>query len=578
MLSSKTYKIDLSEPTLLSLFIIISFMAGIYIFGFDLIEGDPTVYFPFFPHMFDAPFSFGQEGRISFGATSPFVAVLMASIFHISENEYQFLMFYKVFLLGVLLIFFYLMVLCIDLMEGQKRTNYKKVIALLLIVFSSISSLYYHTVFVFETPVVLLYSGLLFYLFLKKEYVKLLLVSPLAYLIRPEVVLLQATLGLYAIYQLYKQGKPNLCVSMMLIQFAPLVCYHWYMYEHTGRLIPTSIESRISRSDHLIGLRSYAYGLIQSYHFYIGFFFVSLLSLVATIRPTDNKNEIAHLWVLKSAICFPIVMFCFSPTLPIRYFDFLMPIIMVFSAHILNKTDISRETIRKLVIHKHLQLGSTKLSASLLLCFLVASITVEYFISNEMVTDKLALPLRMLSYTGVIFSSIYCAFINKMYRFFWFSLLGIYSMTHITAFGPYSLDSHLNNRLDMNFGEQINSMLDQDDTLLMYEIELQYFVDRRVLSMDGIVGNGEFLDFYKGDESFQNAVLRNSVDFVGIDHFGMAPPMMNSKTMKLLFDNYEEMKIGDSIIVDKFKFIKVLENNSDTKYPMWHTIFKIDYR
>ena len=557
---------------LLSIF---GILGGIYSWGYDLIEGDPSIYFSFLPHMFTSPFSFGQEGRVSFGATSPIFAGLMAAIYPFANSAQGILFIAKAAGAVVLASGVFIMALCLRLLYAKERLTMRRAVFCVLAPFVVVGSLFYHSVFLFETPLVILYAAACLFLLLSTRYSWLLVLLSFSYLVRPEIVLLQFIFGLIALSALLKQGKFGLCAMLTLLQFAPLVFYHWYMFELTGRLIPTTVESRFSRTGHYSGLIEFAYAFFSNYHYLTGFFLLTgaIFSSWWTDREFDGRGGIQ--WLPYFAAGLPLLLLTTSPTLPGRYFDFLMPLLIVFCGHRLARLLFDQEN-----------LGATSESKKrqqlLLPCLLVASLT-TLLLTNELLLDrnflalKIAIPIRAGVYILMLGTLLYlCATLSVTWSRVIATILVVFVNWHIFSFGPYNLNSKLDSRLDVNFGAQVDELLEADDKLLMYEIQLQYTTSRQILSMDGIVGNGEFLEFYKGTESFADALERNGVQYIGIDPFGAAPPMLRDEESRLLFEQYVSTAVGEAVYGRHFKYTKVLQNTTDVAYPMWHSIFRID--
>lgn len=549
-----------------------------YLMGYDLIEGDPTIYFSFLPHMFSSPFSFGQEGRVSFGATSPMYAIAMAAIYPLAQSAQDFLVIAKIASAISLLLALGYMTLSLKTLCDKEKLAARSAAYCILIPFVLVPSLFYQSVFLFETPLVLLYSSVCLFFLLRERYFILLLVLPLSYLIRPEVVLLQLAFGATALWELWKQEKLGPCILLALLQFAPMVGYHWYMFEHTDRIIPTSVESRASRSGHDLGLIKFAYAFVGNYHFLSGIGILTGLMLSRQVNVRPLTNALSPAWLPYFAAGCPLVLLAIAPTLPARYFDFLLPLLIVFCGRRLATQWISCDQTQSTTDERR----SEEQGLTLRMCLVGAGI-VFVFVSNEVLFAnnylmwQMAGPVRAIFY--VLFLSMLTYLLVRLKgrsaRVTAITLI-IFVNCHVFAFGPYSLNSKIDNRLDDNFGAAINDLLVEDETLLMYEIQLQYTTSRKILSMDGIVGNGEFLEFYKGIEPFGEALKRNGVKYIGIDEHGAAPPMLSDDESRLLFENYIDLPVGGSVRGRYFEYTKVLENSSDIVYPMWHTIFRVD--
>ena len=137
----------------------------------------------------------------------------------------------------------------------------------------------------------------------------------------------------------------------------------------------------------------------------------------------------------------------------------------------------------------------------------------------------------------------------------------------------YSENSNLKNRLSENFTSKINQIIDQDEKLLIYEIQTQYYLSAKAVSMDSRVGK-EALGLINGKENLRDLMRRESIKYVSIDQ-NLSSILRNDPYIKFLLEN-NDLNVGDTIKLNDANFLKVFDkSDSDETYKMYGNIFKL---
>lgn len=546
----------LSKILLIILYLIV---CGIYIVYRNNLEGDPAIFFSFCKHFWQSPFSFGIPGRVCFGATSPFY-VIIGAILHLSGNVMIF--FYSLKIVALLMIFTSIYLLSIIILRIFNIDQNKKWYIVLLASFCYFfnSHLFYNSTFLYESFLVIFYISFLLYLYFTSQKLITIIIASISYLIRPEIVVIQIIIVCIYIFHDLKKRNYLSILFIILISLVPTVTYHLYMYHHTGLLIPTSITSRHARYGvNLFDIKSHLILMVKNYkYFFISLPLAILLSFLAVIKRKIKINNFI-LFIIPLLTAVAIFLKNGSIHLPVRYFDFSIPfIIIILVSSILH---YSENTIK---------LKINILPDLIILLFVIGFYFGDFFLQEYINHNGDIILLKkifiiLLIVTGLVFLVRKCNSLIPLVSLMCIVLISISAMFN---YGWFNRDSKVFNRLDKEFGDKINKIVKKDEVIAMYEIELQYFVDRKMVSIDGIAGEPVFLS-----GSFEDVMRSGLVQYVGIDQHIYYPGLGYAEE---LYKKGSQIKINQFLIFDNIKFTKVLEDDGRYVYRMWKYIYKID--
>jgi len=534
-----------------------------------MIDGDPSIYLTFAKTFFETPFSFGKDLSISFGATSPITLLVFSIFYKIIPDLNNFLYLLKFLWLCSFIASIYFLYKCSALFIEENELSKSTIISILVFFIFLFPNLLNQTIFLLETPLVLLLISLSLYLFFKKRNLECSLTLSLFYLLRPELALLQLIIFVFLFLNEKKLIKK---VLYIILQPLPAFGYHFYMFLNTGLIIPTSISSRFSRLSHSETsiVMDYYWHIFNNPTFFpiLVLFIISLAILVYKNKEILMEKNFVTLLIFSS----PSFMFLI-PGQPSRYFDFIIPALcLVFFTTVLffykKKTFIYNlinfETDIQIILK-----GSFLLFLSLCFVFLPFFVYQEFSDSKPFKLLIAIFPILVISLFFLIFKII------KQSRYIICSAIPILLLIFTFISNPYTYDSNLENRLQKNLSIAIDSISQEDDVLAIYEIQVAYHLNQKVLSLDGIVGRGEFLPFYTGNEELEDTIKKNKVTLIGVDDMSMAKPMKNSQLYSLLHKSDDVLNIGDVLIFKDLKFTKVLSNEEPPGLNMWQSIYRI---
>lgn len=452
----------------------------IFINNLSIIEGDPTIYLSYSKNFFNKPFSFGSVDNVSFGASSPIFLTLL-SIFHKVFGVKYFLLPFKIFYAGLFVSSVYLISRILN-NKTQIKTIEAVSIFFLLNFYIIING-----VVLFESFLILFYCSCLIYFLLNQKIKIFLLLAGLAYLVRPELILI----NVFSLYFLYKDQKNIFYFSLTLL--VPIL-YHLYIFYYTGEIFPSSVVSRSNRFSDVSIIFSY-YSILKNDPYIIFQILIILTSFYLSIIQKKYFYRISSLFGIIG-----LIILISTKTFSIRYFE----------------------------------------------SFAIISIPATLYILKS-------------------------KFFSKYYNLLFFicSLIICYKITYPV----YSENSNLENRLSKNFASKINQIIDQDEKLLIYEIQTQYYLLSEAVSMDARVGK-EALEFMSGKEDLYNLMIRESIKYVSIDQ-NISSSLKKDPYIKLLLTN-DNLNVGDTIKVNNANFVKIFDKSDSVEtYKMYGNIFML---
>lgn len=445
-----------------------------------IIEGDPAIYLSYSKNFFVQPFSFGSINNVTFGATSPLFLTLL-SIFHEIFGIEYFLLPFKIFYAGLFVTSIYIIS---RILNTNTQINSLEAVSIFFLLNFYIVV---NGVVLFESFLILFYCSCLLYFLIKQKIKIFLLLAGLAYLIRPELALI----NVFSLYFLYKDQKNIFFFSIPLLIPA---LYHLYIFYYTGDVLPSSVVSRSSRFSDVSIIYSY-YTILKNDPYIIFQSLIILFSFYFSIIQKKSLNRISSLMGVIG-----IIILISTKTFSIRYFESFAIISIPATLCMLQSNFFSKYYN---------------------LLFIICSLIVFYKINNPV----------------------------------------------------YSENSNLKNRLSENFTSKINQIIDPDEKLLIYEIQTQYYLLSKAVSMDARVGK-EAIGLINGEEDLYDLMKRESIKYVSIDQ-NMSSLLRKDPYIKLLSEN-NNLNVGDTIKVNSANFVKVFEkSDSDETYKMYGNIFMV---
>lgn len=232
-------------------------------------------------------------------------------------------------------------------------------------------------------------------------------------------------------------------------------------------------------------------------------------------------------------------------------------------------------------------------SPEVLLTFLLSGLTALYFISKNkwkskyiivffiflamasyIILFKKSFSARYLTIPFLICAPITILYISSLKRYRFILIAAICFILANKFLNPmYPNNSTIENRLAEKFAEKINAIIPKSEKIAIYEIEIQYFINSRVVSMDGRVGP-EFLPMLARKENFVQVLEKNNINYFSIDNM-ISSALRNDKFIGYLYKNTDTFKTNDTIKIDGKKFIKIFDkDDAPEEYKMYGDIYK----
>jgi hypothetical protein len=211
--------------------LIIVFALAFLMFNNTSLSGDAAVYFTFFKHFFELPFSY-QPHTVSFGATSPLHVFITAIIYYIFQDNW--FLFSKLFQYILIAFSAYI------LNKSIKGNLYNLLIIILLILINR--PLLSFSIQLYETGLAFFAVSILYYYIKSGANEKAIIFSGFLYLVRPEMFLISVSLFVYLLvkYRSYKKY-----ILLFIISLLPAIVFHLYMYIYTGEILPSNVSARV---------------------------------------------------------------------------------------------------------------------------------------------------------------------------------------------------------------------------------------------------------------------------------------------------------------------------------------------
>tara|TARA_B100000989_G_scaffold298662_1_gene288995 strand:- start:565 stop:2157 length:1593 start_codon:yes stop_codon:yes gene_type:complete len=513
------------------IWVIVSFIVFIFIFllyfinTIELIEGDPAIYLSFAKYFFKKPFSFGDLERVSFGATSPVYLLIISTIYALFSLD-NFLVVLKLInsLFYFLSIFFTWksveLVLNNWTQRDQEQRFFSRSETFSLVCLSNLVfiNLIDNSFRLFETAFVCFFVSLLIYIFLNKKILLLAFVGSIAYLVRPEVCIIYFFLFFLSIFIFHRREiRGQFFLVLLFLSVAPTFLYHAYMFAHLGEILPSSVLSRSSR--------------VSDY---------SILSSNWIQIRANPQLYLVLIWTL---------------WLFLDYFLIKKKSLRDGQFRVLNVVNFFVCTLFVIV------LIFSKSNSARYIEFLIPFIAFGLVIHLPALKTKLNNPKKKILLT--------------------FISLAVFFSTFKYLYPEYSDQSNLTNRLSPDLAKEFTKISPDGAKIAMYEIQTQYFLDRKVISLDSRVGREMYL-FISGHEQLIEALQRNKIEYLGVDRHASFL-IRNDPLYKFLLEIQNKSIIGQDFIYsfgnNSFRVTKVLQNNTESKaensLSMWDSVFYI---
>jgi hypothetical protein len=350
-------------------------------------------------------------------------------------------------------------------------------------------------------------------------------------------------------------------VAAAALQLIPLALYHAYMWKATGLLLPTSVTSRIDRSAadagylHIVWqvcLVNWRVLLLQT---------AAVAAAVRLVRDQSVSRSLSVPFVMVAAE--PIAILLLAPLSSVRYLD----------AGIVFSIPLVAATLVRQLAAAHESRGLLDTVAA---CGAFAAFTGLLWLNPQIDgPPKVIALLAMLP--AVAWLAVRWSLRVPSERARHAMLGGMAAVIVWFAFvhGSYGRRTTLANRLDPAFAARMNAMMRPGESVAMYEVELQYGIEHPVLSLDGIVGRGEFTPLAQGRESLEDALRHTKVRYIGVDGWALTSWMQRT-SYRTLYERDATMRVGEFTDIGGIRFRKVLMDDGGVQRRMWHAIYRID--
>jgi len=357
----------------------------------------------------------------------------------------------------------------------------------------------------FETPLAFLGISVLYFAVKTGRLKTAAFIAGLLYLIRPELLLVSVLVDIGIAWHLRRSSEYRAFKRTVLLSFAPAVAYHLYMLLMTGAWLPSSVYAR-----GLGALESAApwgealaaawapLGLPEGQMYRWGAVCAGLIALSG--RAASYRVELA----LASPLLGLYVLVPPGGYLP-RYIVPVLPVIIAVLSRL--ALDIWPRTLGVLSISSRLLQRASR-------------------------TVMAVMFVVLLHRTAVV--------ANSAFR----------------AHPRYDYDTLLLKDL----ASELNQRVSAGDAVLLYEIQGQYYLRARALSLDGIVG-GEVLNALTGRESFYDFLNKNrDVAFVVTANALNMRKIYADTLMERLYVHDLGSSVGDTLTVGSLLFVKTATN------------------
>ncbi len=389
-------------------------------------------------------------------------------------------------------------------------------IAIISLLATSLTGLFESSAKLFETSLAFSSIILLYHFLTRKRFAKSLILSGSLYLVRPELIVITVSANVYIFYTLIK-SKIHLKRYLMILatSFIPLVIYHSYMFIHTKRLYSSSNFGRYLTS--IESGESWIVLLINSLK-QISFGYGGLIYTVSVL--------ILSLIILKSNL----------PKYKLELF-LIVPILLIF-----------------LINPPGMYIGRYLLPVSGLLIIIIIRFLIDNFNMSLFQQKKKQLVLAIFSILNIIF-------INTTVN------------ANSELNGTKRYDRDLLMLKDLAF--KLNNISDSKDSILIYEVQSQYYLKARCVSLDGILGhqmhpfltrNSTLEEIIEQDKSIKYIVTMNSFNYRKI---------FNNTLLVDLYLHDLNNSVGATYETKDFAYSKIITNPAFDQ-PSLHDNIKWD--
>jgi hypothetical protein len=349
----------------------------------------------------------------------------------------------------------------------------------------------------YEIPFILLFLALIFYLFMKNKYIMAVYVGGLLYLIRPELLILSAIIFFLFLYK--TKDRIN-AVKHLFLSLLPCIIYTLYMFANTGDFIPSSVSGRMLTA----GEATYRDNFIGSF-----IIFTSRYNILLFF----SAGSLVFIFIKNKKIFMASMLIAISTLLPYLIFPPAPGYILRYTAGILVFYMISCGFMANVVVNS----GKIKI------------------FSNVKACNCAALAVFFCAF------SIFCAY-----------------------YSYWRLEHHRKQDFSMLLGEDLAVFMNsldnnKEDKILLYEIQMQYFLNNQCISLDGIVGS-EIRNFLLRKETLRSLLINSKVKFIiTMNSFNYRAIFADTPLVDL-YNHDLSSSIGDEIVIDGLIFRKITTN------------------
>lgn len=475
-------------------------------FAFRAFEGtgDPDIYMMFYRHFFELPFS-SYPGMVNYGTTSPLWAFVGAVVYHWFPAD---VWAYALRTLSFTLAGVAMMLVVRQFPRLQAPPVQLAAVVLLLAVFVTNPLMLSNIAFLYEIPLVLCYLAALWACAASGRWRAAILLNGSLYLVRPELAVLSVLLAGYFFCRAEDRRR---ALGWIALAYLPCVLYTAYMGVMTQTWIPTSAAGRTITA------------LEKGDMPYLAAFWISCKGF---LRPYLLGN-VAVVLAVFLRLRRPRAAQAVHTEAPPAGFTCLFAAGLVLPFVLVPPMGYAARYLAPFLVAQFIAAADV-----------VASLSMEPRAGRWM-TRVAAAALVVLVAAGAV----------RLWR------------TPQFAFVPGNKPS-TEVVLGKDLADQLNPMLTPGDRVLVYEIQMQYYLDAPCISLDGIVGRSEMLPFLRHEEKLADAMRRHGVTYlVTMESFNYRP-IYRDTDLVAVYNHDRASAVGDRFSLHGVTYTKVLTNPS----------------
>lgn len=130
------------------------------------------------------------------------------------------------------------------------------------------------------------------------------------------------------------------------------------------------------------------------------------------------------------------------------------------------------------------------------------------------------------------------------------------------GFDKYTFDELLLKDLAIEIEELSETYKIEYVNVAIYEVQAQFYLEGRAVSLDGVTG-GEIFGFLKKEEPLSSFIVNNNINFLVINEAMNTRAEYNDTEIELLYIHHWNNPVGEIIKIDGICYMKVRENQQN---------------